>query len=58
VVIERVVERGTIEQWRMMQQYYGKKKVLEVVEKSKQLSQRDKEFAKLFVNSSLHDLVS
>lgn len=58
VVIERVIERGTVEQWRMMQRYYGKEKVLEVVEKSKQLSQRDKQFAKLFVNSSLHDVVS
>ena len=54
IVIERVIERGTIEQWRTMQQYYGKKKVLEVAEKSKQLSQRDKQFARLFVNSSFN----
>ena len=54
IVIERIIERGTVEQWRMMQRYYGKEKVLEVVEKSKQLSQRDKQFAKLFVHSSLH----
>ena len=54
IVIERVIERGTIEQWRIMQQYYGKKKVLEVAEKSKQLSQRDKQFARLFVNSSFN----
>lgn len=54
IVIERIIERGTVEQWRMMQQYYGKEKVLEVAEKSKQLSQRDRQFARLFVNSSLH----
>lgn len=56
IVIERVIERGTIQQWQLVQRYYGKEKILEVVRNSKQLTKRDKHFAELFVNSSLHAL--
>ena len=56
IVIERVIERGTIQQWKLVQRYYGKEKILEVVRKSKQLTKRDKLFAELFVNSSFHAL--
>lgn len=56
IVIERVIERGTIQQWQLVQRYYGKEKTLEVARKSKQLTKRDKQFAELFVNSSLHAL--
>ena len=54
IVIERVIERGTIGQWQLVQQYFGKEKMLEVARLSKQLSKRDKQFAELFVNSSIH----
>ncbi len=54
IAIERVIERGTIVQWQIVQRYYGKEKILEVARKSKQLSIRDKQFAELFVNSSIH----
>ena len=56
IVIERVIERGTIDQWRMVQFYYGKEKMLEVARQSKQLSKRDKQFTELFVNSSINAL--
>ncbi len=56
IVIERAIERGTIQQWQLVQRYYGKEKILEVTRKSKQLTKRDKQFAELFVNSSLHAL--
>lgn len=56
IVIERVIERGTIEQWRMVQFYYGKEKMLEVARQSKQLTKRDKHFTELFVNSTFNAL--
>ncbi len=54
IVIERVIERGTLEQWRNVQLYYGKEKLLEVARQSKQLSNRDKQFAEIFVNSEFN----
>ncbi len=54
IVIERVIERGTIEQWRKVQHFYGKGKMLEVARTSKQLSKRDKHFTELFVNSAFN----
>ena len=56
IVIERVIERGTIEHWRMAQLFYGKEKMLEVAYQSKQLSKRDKQFTELFVNSAFNAL--
>lgn len=53
VVIERVIERGTIEEWREIVRFYGKEKVLEVAEGSRQLDARDKHFTKIFVDSNL-----
>ena len=56
IVIERVIERGTVEHWRMTQFFYGKEKMLEVAHQSKQLSKRDKQFTELFVNSAFNAL--
>ena len=56
IVIERVIERGTVEHWRMAQFFYGKAKMLEVAHQSKQLSKRDKQFTELFVNSAFNAL--
>lgn len=56
IVIERVIERGTVEHWRMTQLFYGKEKMLEVAHQSKQLSKRDKQFTELFVNSAFNAL--
>ena len=53
VVIERVIERGTIEEWREIVRFYGKEKVLEVAAGSKQLDKRDKHFATIFVHSDM-----
>ena len=54
IVIERVIERGTLEQWREVQLFYGKEKILEVARQSKQLSIRDKQFTEIFVNSQFN----
>jgi hypothetical protein len=51
IVIERVLERGTLEQWREMVQLYPREKILETIEWSAQLDKRDKEFCRFFLDS-------
>lgn len=51
IVIERVVERGTLEQWKEMVKLYSKEQILETIDWSAQLDQRDKEFSRFFLNS-------
>lgn len=53
VVIERVIERGTLDDWREIYRYFGEEQILAVARASKQLSAKDKGFTKIFVNSSL-----
>jgi hypothetical protein len=54
LVIERVIQLGTLEQWRDAQQYYGKERFLEVAAASKQISQRERQFTELFTQSAFH----
>lgn len=51
IVIERVLERGTLDEWREMLHYYGEQKVLETIEWSAQLTQRMKNFSRFFLKS-------
>jgi hypothetical protein len=51
IVIERVLERGTLEEWREMVKLYTRDQILETIEWSAQLEERDKEFSRLFLNS-------
>ncbi len=51
IVIERVLERGTLEEWREMVRFYTEKQILETIEWSSQLEKRDKDFSKLFLTS-------
>ncbi|MCB9294044.1 MAG: hypothetical protein H6559_13135 [Lewinellaceae bacterium] len=53
VVIERVIERGTLEDWREMIRYYGEEQVLSVARQSRQLSAKDKGFTEIFIHSTL-----
>lgn len=53
VVIERVIERGTLVDWREIYRYFGKEIILNIAKSSRQLSERDKSFTEIFVNSSL-----
>ena len=57
IVIERVLQLGNLEEWRGMVNYYPLPKVMETIEWSAQLDRRDKEFAKLFLNSSFLNAV-
>lgn len=51
IVIERVLERGNLEEWREMVQLYTRKQILETIDWSTQLSKRDKDFARFFLPS-------
>jgi len=51
IVIERVLERGNLEEWRNMVNYYSREIILETIEWSAQLEQRDKEFSRFFLDS-------
>ncbi len=51
IVIERVLERGTLEEWREMVQLYSTKQILETIEWSAQFDGRDKEFSRFFLTS-------
>ncbi|KAA5536883.1 hypothetical protein F0919_04205 [Taibaiella lutea] len=53
IVIERVLERGNFEHWKSIISFYGKAKILETIEWSAQLSNYDKEFSKLLLQSEL-----
>ena len=48
IVIERVLERGNLDEWRDMVRLYKKEQILETIEWSAQLEQRDKDFSKFF----------
>ncbi len=51
IVIERVLERGNLEQWREILNYYGEAKILDTIEWSAQLDKRGKDFSKFFLKS-------
>ena len=51
IVIERVLQRGNLHQWREMVSLYSKEQILEVIDWSAQLDERDKIFSKLFLSS-------
>jgi hypothetical protein len=57
IVIERVLERGTMEDWKEIVDFYKKEKILETIEWSAQLQERDKKFSKFFLNSDYFDVV-
>jgi hypothetical protein len=52
VVIERIIERGTILEWREMVRFYGKEKILEAARKSTRLDRKHKQFTPLFLDSA------
>ncbi|HLF45551.1 MAG TPA: hypothetical protein VI548_03960 [Chitinophagaceae bacterium] len=51
IVIERVLQLGNLEEWRNMVKYYSTEQILETIDWSAQLDQRDKEFSRFFLNS-------
>jgi len=57
IVIERVLERGTMENWKEIVCYYPIEKILETIDWSAQLQERDKNFSKLFLKSDYFNAV-
>lgn len=51
IVIERVLERGNLEEWREMVRLYKKEQIHETIEWCAQLDKRDKDFSKFFLTS-------
>ena len=51
IVIERVLERGNLKEWREMVTLYSKDQILETIQWSAQLEKRDKDFSKFFLTS-------
>lgn len=52
IVIERVLERGNLNEWREMVTIYPKEKIVETIAWSAQLDKRDKDFSIFFLNSA------
>lgn len=53
IIIERVIQRGNLKDWQIAIEMYGKDAFLQVVEDSNQLSDRDRNFTKLIIDSPL-----
>lgn len=51
IVIERILQMGNLEEWRNMAKYYTQNQIMETIEWSAQLDERDKKFSKLFLKS-------
>jgi hypothetical protein len=54
IVIERIIERGDMEEWRQMLHYYGKEIVLQVAGESHNLDRKHKKFTEIFVHSGFN----
>ncbi len=53
-MIERVIERGNMEEWRQILGYYGREKVLAVARTSRQLDRKHKQFTEIYVDSAFN----
>ena len=51
VVIERVIERGNLNDWQAIVAYYGKQKIANIAEKSTRLDEKSKKFTPIFLQS-------
>ena len=56
LVIERVIERGTQAEWREIIRFYGKAKIREVAQHSKQLDSKNRNFTFIYLDSAFNDL--
>ena len=55
IIIERVIQRGDLEDWRAMVHFYSHEQILATAVWSKQLDKRDKDFTKIFLKSDFLD---
>lgn len=57
IVIERVLERGNLKEWREILKFYTKEQILETIEWSAQLKEKEKQFSRFFLNSEFFNLL-
>lgn len=53
IVIERILIMGKIEDWIEMMKFYSVEKINETIEWTRQVEKREKDFARLFIQSDL-----
>lgn len=53
IVIERVIERGNLDDWQAIFEYYGSETIKEIALSSKHLSIKDRKFTTIFLDSTL-----
>lgn len=51
IVIERILQRGNLEEWKEMTRFYTKEQILKTIEWSAQLRPEEKEFSRFFLSS-------
>ena len=56
IVIERILLRGMIDDWKEMLLFYPIEKIRETIEWTKQIEKREKDFARLFLHSDILNL--
>lgn len=57
IVIERILQMGNLEEWRNMAKYYTQNQIMETIEWSAQLDERDKKFSRIFIKSDFLNAV-
>ena len=55
IVIERVLQRGNLNEWLEVVQLYTREQILETIEWSAQLDRKEKEFSRFFLNYDFLD---
>ena len=55
IVIERVLQRGNLVEWREMVKLYAREQILETIDWSAQLDNQEKEFSRFFLTSDFLD---
>ena len=55
IVIERVLQRGNLIEWREMVHLYTREQILETIELIAQLDRKEKEFSRFFLNYDFLD---
>ncbi len=55
IVIERVLQRGNLAEWREMVKLYSTTQILEAIDWSAQLDKQEKEFSRFFLTSDFLD---
>ena len=51
IVIERVLQMGNLKEWKEIIMFYAREQILETIEWSAQLEEKEKEFSRFFLNS-------